>query len=95
MNVTSLFRLDTAWLWPYDETKRKVARSWASQLRLMEKYPSYVFTASQAQQYEWLLEYYPALFDQIKAKVRSGQWEIIGGVSKMQPGSVGLKRSDQ
>jgi len=71
--------IDTAWLWPYDETKRKVARSWASQLRLMEKYPSYVFTASQAQQYEWLLEYYPALFDQIKAKVRSGQWEIIGG----------------
>jgi alpha-mannosidase len=24
--------IDTAWLWPYAETKRKIARSWASQL---------------------------------------------------------------
>jgi alpha-mannosidase len=24
--------IDTAWLWPYDETKRKVARSWATQM---------------------------------------------------------------
>jgi hypothetical protein len=76
-------RLDTAWLWPYDETKRKVARSWASQLRLIEQYPSYVFTASQAQQYEWLLEYYPDLFRQIQEKVEKGQWEIIGGVSSI------------
>jgi alpha-mannosidase len=76
--------LDTAWLWPYDETKRKVARSWASQLRLIEQYPSYVFTASQAQQYEWLLEYYPDLFRQIQEKVEKGQWEIIGGVSSIR-----------
>lgn len=76
-------RLDTAWLWPYDETKRKVARSWASQLRLIEQYPSYVFTASQAQQYEWLLEYYPDLFRQVQEKVEKGQWEIIGGVSSI------------
>jgi alpha-mannosidase len=24
--------IDTAWLWPYSETKRKIARSWATQL---------------------------------------------------------------
>ena len=24
--------IDTAWLWPFDETKRKCARSWSSQL---------------------------------------------------------------
>ncbi|CAM0138727.1 unnamed protein product [Umbelopsis sp. WA50703] len=71
--------IDTAWLWPYEETKRKVARSWSSQLRLMEKYPSYVFTASQAQQYEWLSMYYPSVFKQVQEKSKSGQWEVIGG----------------
>jgi alpha-mannosidase len=39
--------IDTAWLWPYEETKRKVARSWSSQLDLIDRYPGYVFTASQ------------------------------------------------
>jgi alpha-mannosidase len=38
--------IDTAWLWPYDETKRKVARSWATQCGLIETYPNYIFAAS-------------------------------------------------
>jgi alpha-mannosidase len=45
----------------------------------MEKYPSYVFTASQAQQYEWLSKYYPSVFKQVQEKSKSGQWEVIGG----------------
>ncbi|KAF7725437.1 Glycoside hydrolase, 38 vacuolar alpha mannosidase [Apophysomyces ossiformis] len=71
--------IDSAWLWEYDETKRKVARSWSSQLRLMERYPDYVFTASQVQQYQWLKDLYPVIFEQIKKKEKEGQWEIIGG----------------
>lgn len=39
--------IDTAWLWPYSETKRKIARSFASQLKLMEDYPEHKFVASQ------------------------------------------------
>ncbi|KAG0171993.1 Glycoside hydrolase, 38 vacuolar alpha mannosidase [Apophysomyces sp. BC1034] len=71
--------IDSAWLWTYDETKRKVARSWSSQLNLMEQYPEYVFTGSQVQQYEWLKELYPAVFEKIQEKEKTGQWEIIGG----------------
>ena len=37
---------DTAWLWPFSETRRKTARSWSSQLQLMSKYPEHKFTAS-------------------------------------------------
>lgn len=73
--------IDTAWLWPYDETKRKIARSWSSQLNLIERYPEYVFTGSQVQQYEWLKELYPPLFQKIRDTEKTGQWEIIGGVS--------------
>jgi alpha-mannosidase len=28
--------IDTCWLWPWDETKRKVARSWSNQVRIFE-----------------------------------------------------------
>ncbi|KAI8642212.1 galactose mutarotase-like domain-containing protein [Parasitella parasitica] len=73
--------IDTAWLWPYDETKRKIARSWSSQLDLIGRYPDYVFTGSQVQQYEWLKELYPAIFEKIQKVEKHGQWEIIGGVS--------------
>ena len=45
--------IDTAWLWPYAETRRKCARSWASQIALMDRYPEYKFACSQMQQFEW------------------------------------------
>lgn len=42
--------IDTCWLWPWAETKRKVARSWTSQCNLLDSYPEHRFTCSQAQQ---------------------------------------------
>ncbi|KAJ1881778.1 Glycoside hydrolase, 38 vacuolar alpha mannosidase [Coemansia sp. RSA 486] len=71
--------IDTAWLWPFAETKRKAARSWATQLYLMEDYPEYRFAASQAQQFEWLLQNYPSLFKKIQKKAKDGQFIPIGG----------------
>ena len=46
--------LDTAWLWPLDETIRKCARTFANQLDLIERYPDYIFGASQAQHYQFV-----------------------------------------
>lgn len=39
--------IDTAWLWPYDETIRKCSRSWSSVIALMEDYPQMTFVCSQ------------------------------------------------
>lgn len=74
--------IDTAWLWPFDETIRKAARSWSSQINLMDRYPDYKFICSQAQQYEWVKERYLPLWDRIHEKVRNGQFLPTGGVSK-------------
>jgi alpha-mannosidase len=71
--------IDTAWLWPYDETRRKTARSWSRQLVLMDKYPGFKFAASQMQQFQWLEQDYPKLFAKIKHKVQRGQFIPIGG----------------
>ncbi|KAJ3157029.1 Alpha-mannosidase 2C1 [Geranomyces variabilis] len=71
--------IDTAWLWPYDETKRKCARSWATQCGLLEEYPEYTFAASQAQQFEWTEQLYPKLFERIKKLAKTGKFIPIGG----------------
>ncbi|KAI1872893.1 uncharacterized protein JN550_003767 [Neoarthrinium moseri] len=71
--------IDTCWLWPWAETKRKVARSWSNQCDLMERYPELNFACSQAQQYKWLKKYYPYVFDRVKTKVKEGKFHPIGG----------------
>jgi alpha-mannosidase len=71
--------IDTCWLWPWAETRRKTARSWLSQCDLMDRYPEHRFTVSQAQQYKWLEQDYPAAFDRVKEKVKKGTFLPIGG----------------
>ena len=71
--------IDTCWLWPWAETKRKVARSWSNQCDLMDRYPELRFCASQAQQYKWLEMYYPSVFDRVKDNVKKGTFQPIGG----------------
>ena len=72
--------IDTAWEWPIREAKRKVARSWSTQLALMDEHPDYVFAASQPAQYAWMKESYPDIYRRIKEKVASGQWEPVGAM---------------
>ncbi|KAL8651336.1 MAG: hypothetical protein Q9226_004750 [Calogaya cf. arnoldii] len=71
--------IDTTWLWPWAETKRKIARSWSNQCDLMDRYPEHRFTCSQAQQYKWLETLYPKLYDRVKSKVKEGTFQPIGG----------------
>lgn len=76
--ATGHCHIDTAWLWPYSETRRKVARSWATQCTISDDFDSHVFTASQAQQFEWMSQNYPKLFERIKEKVTAGKFVPIG-----------------
>ncbi|KAM3869694.1 alpha-mannosidase 2C1 [Diretmus argenteus] len=71
--------IDTAWLWPYEETIRKCGRSWVTAIRLMEKNPEFVFTCSQAQQFQWVKTWYPGLYSQIQQYVKKGQFIPVGG----------------
>lgn len=71
--------IDSAWLWPFSATQQKVARSWSTQLDLMDRYPEYKFTASTAQQYHWLETLYPALFKKVQKYVAEGRFIPIGG----------------
>lgn len=71
--------IDTAWMWPMAETKRKCARTFSTALSAMRRYPNYKFSCSQAQQYQWMKDDYPSIYRGIKAAVKRGQWIPVGG----------------
>lgn len=72
--------LDLAWLWPVRETKRKAVRTFTNALYESELFPTYVFNGSQPQQYQWIKENEPALYDKIKQAVKDGRIEPQGGM---------------
>ncbi|MHB8528975.1 MAG: alpha-mannosidase [Caulobacteraceae bacterium] len=71
--------IDTAWLWPIEETWRKCQRSFATAVALMDAYPEFLFACSQACQYAAIENSDPDLFARIREKVAAGQWIAIGG----------------
>ncbi len=70
--------IDIAWLWRIQETERKSARTFANNLALMDAYPEFTFTQSQAIAYDMIKKNYPELYERIKEKVKNGQWNIVG-----------------
>ena len=72
--------IDTAWLWPMRETRRKCARSFSTALALMDESADYRFACSQPAQYAWMKESYPEIFQRIGEKVAAGQWEPVGSM---------------
>ncbi|MFQ3549177.1 MAG: alpha-mannosidase [Armatimonadota bacterium] len=72
--------IDVAWLWPYVETKRKVGRTFSTVMRMMEQYPEYIFSQSQAQLYQFCKDKYPTLYEEIKKKVKEGKWDVTGSM---------------
>lgn len=72
--------IDLAWLWPIRETKRKGARTFATALELMGRYPEYLFGASSPQLYDWVKEDHPALYQKVKDSYNDGRWELLGAV---------------
>ncbi len=80
-NVTALgyAHLDTAWLWPLAESHRKALRTFTNTLRLMEDYPDYKFACAQAVHLDWMKNEHPEVYEQIQARVKSGQFVLVGG----------------
>jgi alpha-mannosidase len=44
----------------------------------MNRFPEHRFSATQAQQFKWLEELYPELFDKLKERVAEGKFQPLG-----------------
>ncbi|WUW20792.1 glycosyl hydrolase-related protein [Streptomyces sp. NBC_01463] len=88
--------IDSAWLWPLRETVRKASRTFANVTALARDYPELVFACSQAQQYAWVKEHQPHIWERIVRAVADGQWEPVGSMwvesDANMPGGEALAR---
>jgi alpha-mannosidase len=72
--------IDTAWLWPLAEARRKVARTFTNLLALLDANPDAVVACSQPQHYAWFEVDHPELFDQLSKHVARGAWSPVGAM---------------
>ncbi|MFE2025738.1 alpha-mannosidase [Streptomyces hygroscopicus] len=88
--------IDSAWLWPLRETVRKASRTFANVTALAGDYPELVFACSQAQQYAWVKEHQPHIWERIKKAVTDGNWAPVGSMwvesDANMPGGEALAR---
>ena len=80
VHLVSQSHIDVVWLWRLQETRKKCARTFSTVLRLMEEYPEFNFSQSQAFLYQLTQEHYPDVFKEIKQRVAEGRWQPIGSM---------------
>lgn len=68
--------IDMNWFWTYGETVNTVIDTFRTMLDLLEEFPSYVFSQSQASAYRMIEEYAPAMLPEIRKYVQQGRWEV-------------------
>ena len=72
--------IDTAWLWPLRETRRKVVRTFSTASTFLERDPDYRFVASQPQQLAWVRDDQPDLWKRLEGHVADGRFEVVGAM---------------
>jgi alpha-mannosidase len=67
--------LDVAWLWTYEQTRRKAQRTFAIACDLLERDREFVFVQSQPQLYRFVEENDPRLFEHVREEVQAGRFD--------------------
>jgi len=76
--LTGHAHIDLVWLWPERIGEAKTVHTFATTDRLMETYPELRFVHSQPAAYEAVTRRSPELFERVKRRIESGQWEATG-----------------
>ena len=68
--------IDMNWMWGWHETVSITLATFRTVLKLMEEYPDFCFSQSQASVYKIVEDFAPELMPQIKKRIAEGRWEI-------------------
>ncbi|MFA6947820.1 MAG: glycoside hydrolase family 38 C-terminal domain-containing protein [Eubacteriales bacterium] len=68
--------IDMNWMWSWQETVAVTIATFKTMLNLMDEYPDFCFSQSQASVYKIVEQYAPELMERIKAKIAEGRWEV-------------------
>ncbi len=67
--------LDVAWLWTYEQTRRKAQRTFAIACDLLDRDPSFVFIQSQPQLYAFVEAEDPQLYARVRDHIAAGRFD--------------------
>lgn len=71
--------LDTQWNWDIQTTISEYVWNTLNQnLFLLKRYPDYVFNFEGGVKYDWMKEYYPTQYEEMKGFIKEGRWHISG-----------------
>ena len=68
--------IDMNWMWSWPETVAVTNDTFLTVLKLMEEFPTFRFSQSQASVYAIIARHHPALLERIAQRVREGRWEV-------------------
>ncbi len=71
--------IDPVWFWQWQEGFQEVKSTFRSALERMKEYDDFHFTSSSAAFYEWVENSDPGMFEEIRARIAEGRWQIVGG----------------
>ncbi|NMB10822.1 MAG: alpha-mannosidase [Firmicutes bacterium] len=88
--------IDMNWMWRWDETVAITLDTFRTMLDLMEEYPEFIFSQSQASVYKIVEDYGQEMLEEIKARVKEGRWEVTASTwveaDKNMPNGESLAR---
>ena len=74
--LASHAHIDMNWMWSYTETVAITLATFRSILNIMDEYPDFTYSQSQASVYKIVEEHDPEMMEEIKARIAEGRWEV-------------------
>jgi len=88
--------IDMNWMWGYQETAAITVDTFRTVLDLMNEYPEFTYSQSQASVYKIIEDHDPDMIEEIKARIKEGRWEITASTwvetDKNMPNGESLAR---
>ena len=83
-NKTKLYlvgnaHLDPVWQWRWQEGSAEAKATIRSALDRMKEFPEFCFVCSSASVYQWVEEFAPEMFEEVKERIKEGRFIVIGG----------------
>ena len=68
--------IDMNWMWSWQETVASTLDTFRTMLNIMDEYPGFCFSQSQASVYKIVEDFDPDMMDEIRRRIGEGRWEI-------------------
>jgi alpha-mannosidase len=79
LHIIGYSHIDAAWLWPWRDGSNLALTTFRSALDRMNETPGFRYIHSSTIHYQWVERADPKMFEEVKARIREGRWEVVGG----------------